>query len=90
MQEPPFPAGGKLCPAAKKHPRSDEILSFHGNSQKLHQHQQQQQQKHQKDEKCNIRISHDRWALNVKVAEARWAQKQARERELEEVMDFLQ
>lgn len=39
---------------------------------------------------CGIRISHDRWALNVKLAEARWAQQQARERELEEVKDFLQ
>lgn len=39
---------------------------------------------------CGIRISHDRWALNVKLAEARWAQQQARERELEEVIDFLQ
>lgn len=35
-------------------------------------------------------MAHDRWALNVKLAEARWAQQQARERELEEVKDFLQ
>lgn len=39
---------------------------------------------------CGVRVSHDRWALNVKLAEARWAQQQARERELEEVKDFLQ
>lgn len=39
---------------------------------------------------CNIRLSHDRWGLSVKLAEARWAQQQARERELEEVKDFLQ
>lgn len=38
---------------------------------------------------CGIRLSHDRWGLNVKLAEARWAQQQARERELEEVVDFL-
>lgn len=25
MREPPFPAGGKLCPARKKHPRSDAM-----------------------------------------------------------------
>lgn len=39
---------------------------------------------------CNVRLSHDRWGLSVKLAEARWAQQQARERELEEVKDFLQ
>lgn len=39
---------------------------------------------------CGVRVSHDRWALNVKLAEARWAQQQARERELEEVKDFLE
>lgn len=39
---------------------------------------------------CGLRMAHDRWALNVKLAEARWAQQQARERELEEVIDFLQ
>lgn len=39
---------------------------------------------------CGLRMAHDRWALNVKLAEARWAQQQARERELEEVKDFLQ
>lgn len=39
---------------------------------------------------CGIRIAHDRWVLNVKLAEVRWAQQQARERELEEVKDFLQ
>lgn len=25
MREPPFPAGGKVCPALKLHPRSDKI-----------------------------------------------------------------
>lgn len=39
---------------------------------------------------CGVRIAHDRWALNVSLAEARWALQQARERELEEVKDFLQ
>lgn len=35
-------------------------------------------------------MAHDRWVLNIQLAEARWAQQQARERELEEVKDFLQ
>lgn len=39
---------------------------------------------------CNMRLSHDRWGVSVKLSEARWAQQQARERELEEVIDFLQ
>lgn len=39
---------------------------------------------------CGLRMAHDRWCLNIKLAEARWAQQQARERELEEVKDFLQ
>lgn len=43
-----------------------------------------------KSDMCNIRLSHDRWGLSVKLAEARWAQQQARDRELEEVKDFLQ
>lgn len=30
MREPPFPAGGKLCPARKLHPRSDKIGKFIG------------------------------------------------------------
>lgn len=25
MREPPFPAGGKVCPAPKRHPRSDLV-----------------------------------------------------------------
>lgn len=43
-----------------------------------------------KENTCDVRISHDRWALNIRLAEARWAQQQARERELLEVKDFLQ
>lgn len=31
MREPPFPAGGKLCPAKKAHPRSDHPSNYCGN-----------------------------------------------------------
>lgn len=44
----------------------------------------------QMNDSCQMQLSHDRWGLSVKLAEARWAQQQARERELEEVIDFLQ
>lgn len=40
-------------------------------------------------EGCGQRLLHDRWALDPKKAEQRWAHKKARDRELEEVMDFL-
>lgn len=102
MREPPFPAGGKLCPAPKKHPRSDgsrNKLKNVTNSQSSHKilssgtNQKATRSVHTEDssvtERCNTRLSHDRWGLNVKLAEARWAQQQARERELEEVIDFL-
>lgn len=79
MSEPPFPKGGKLCPAPCLHSRSDlspyqkSVRSSNSNKQSF----------------CGIRLAHDRWVVNVKLAEARWAQQQARKRELEEVIDFL-
>lgn len=79
LQEPPFPKNGKLCPAKQRHPRSD---SSYSNSLKT--------AANNANLTCGIRLAHDRWVLNVKVAETRWAQKQARVRELEEVADFLQ
>lgn len=88
MREPPFPAGGKLCPAQKKHPRSDEkrkIMAAVAAERKSSKNATTSV-----ESICGIRLSHDRWGLNVKLAEARWAQQQARVRELEEVIDFLQ
>lgn len=38
---------------------------------------------------CGQRLLHDKWALDPKKAEQRWAHKLARDRELEEVMDFF-
>ncbi|XP_034473194.1 uncharacterized protein LOC117780676 [Drosophila innubila] len=95
LSEPPFPKGGKLCPAKRRHPRSDAqtymgnkataaLIATGSSCNKL-------------DNGmglglgvCGIKLAHDRWVLNIKTAEARWAQKQARQRELEEVVDFLQ
>lgn len=81
MSEPPFPLGGKICPATKKHPRSDRrgggkrVASGGTTGSEL----------------CQQRVTHDKWGLNdVKSAEAKWAHQQARIRELEEVIDFLQ
>ncbi|XP_058463986.1 uncharacterized protein LOC131438171 [Malaya genurostris] len=79
MSEPPFPPGGKICPAKRKHSRPD------GNniSTKLSTEDQ--------NELCLQRVTNDKWGLNdVKSAEAKWAHQQARVRELEEVIDFLQ
>ncbi|XP_069102290.1 uncharacterized protein [Argopecten irradians] len=39
---------------------------------------------------CGKQIFHEKWKLSPQLAEARWAHKQARERELAEVMDFLE
>ncbi|CAK8683370.1 uncharacterized protein LOC143450893 [Clavelina lepadiformis] len=39
--------------------------------------------------KCSHRIYHDKWNINPKLAEDRWAHQEARQRELDEVMDFL-
>ncbi|XP_058834348.1 uncharacterized protein LOC131691741 [Topomyia yanbarensis] len=80
MSEPPFPPGGKICPAKRKHPRSDRN---HCGARK--------QSVSDKSELCQQRVTHDKWGLNdVKSAEAKWAHQQARVRELEEVIDFLQ
>lgn len=38
---------------------------------------------------CGQRLLHDKWALDPKKAEQRWAHKKARDRELEEIVDFL-
>jgi len=38
---------------------------------------------------CARRIFHDKYKVSPQLAEARWAQEQARERELGEVIDFL-
>ncbi|XP_046844682.1 uncharacterized protein LOC124438555 isoform X2 [Xenia sp. Carnegie-2017] len=45
-----------------------------------------------KDKKCpacKSIIYHEKWNVSAKVAEDRWAHKQAKQRELEEVVDFL-
>lgn len=86
MREPPFPANGKTCPAPSKHLRSDmshlpKVIAAATNQTRKSQTLLAS---------CGMRLSHDRWGLNVKLAEARWAQQQARVRELEEVIDFLQ
>lgn len=38
---------------------------------------------------CGVLIFHSKWRLSDKLAEARWAHEQARERELAEVEDFF-
>ncbi|XP_055597182.1 uncharacterized protein LOC129747163 [Uranotaenia lowii] len=77
MSEPPFPPGGKICPALKKHRWSDGIQKIGAGTAK--------------SELCQQRVTHDKWGLNdVKSAEAKWAHQQARIRELEEVIDFMQ
>ncbi|KAH8246615.1 hypothetical protein KR038_005813 [Drosophila bunnanda] len=88
LSEPPFPKGGKLCPAKRRHPRSDAQtymgrppVALSGGAAVP---------KAPEDGVCGIKLAHDRWVVSVKTAEARWAQKQARQRELEEVVDFLQ
>ncbi|XP_043190803.1 uncharacterized protein LOC122364476 [Amphibalanus amphitrite] len=43
-----------------------------------------------KCELCGKRIFHEKYKVSPQLAEARWAQEQARERELGEVIDFLQ
>jgi len=39
---------------------------------------------------CNERIFHDKWKLPPTLIEKRWAHKQARQRELDEVVEFMQ
>lgn len=38
---------------------------------------------------CGLKIYHDKWKLTPETVEARWAHKQAKQRELDEVVDFL-
>ncbi|XP_058066809.1 uncharacterized protein LOC131216358 [Anopheles bellator] len=80
MSEPPFPEGGKTCPAPRNRARSFQRatdLRFSKNRSS--------------ETACGQRVTYDKWGLNnVKSAEAKWAHQQARERELEEVIDFLQ
>jgi len=38
---------------------------------------------------CRLRIYHEKWKVTPELAEARWAHKQAKDRELGEVVDFL-
>lgn len=38
---------------------------------------------------CKNVIYHEKWNITAKVAEDRWAHKQAKQRELEEVVDFM-
>ncbi|XP_067674988.1 uncharacterized protein [Haliotis asinina] len=39
---------------------------------------------------CGCQIFHEKWKVSPELAEARWAHKQARQRELAEVVDFLE
>ena len=38
---------------------------------------------------CGKQIFHDKWKVTPEVMEARWAAKQAKQRELDEVADFM-
>ena len=38
---------------------------------------------------CKKRIYHETWKVTPELAEARWAHEQAKNRELEEVVDFV-
>ncbi|XP_047736743.1 uncharacterized protein LOC108682861 isoform X2 [Hyalella azteca] len=38
---------------------------------------------------CSLKIYHDKWKLSPALVEARWAHKQARQRELDEAIDFF-
>ena len=38
---------------------------------------------------CGKQIFHDKWRVTPEVMEARWAAKQAKQRELDEVADFM-
>ena len=38
---------------------------------------------------CGERVAHDKWNINPRLAEQRWAHHQARLREIDEVVDFL-
>lgn len=85
MREPPFVKTGKPCPADRLHARAD-TLPFSMAAAIANQNKKSKLA----STKCSIPLHHDRWGLSPKIAEARWANKQARARELEEVKDFLQ
>ena len=38
---------------------------------------------------CGKQIFHEKWRISAEVMENRWAHKQAKQRELEEVVDFM-
>ena len=38
---------------------------------------------------CKQRLAHDKWNVQPKLAEERWAHQEARKREIAEVADFL-
>ncbi len=38
---------------------------------------------------CKNRIFHEKWKITPQLAEARWAHQEARNRELAEVVDFM-
>lgn len=87
---PPFPSGGKLCLASSKHSRPDYIgLAAPNTKSKDGKSGNKSIVKQETNEGCGQRLMHDKWALDPKKAEQRWAHKKARERELEEVVDFL-
>ena len=39
---------------------------------------------------CGKQVYHEKWTIGEKLAEDRWAHRQARDRELAEVADFFQ
>uniref|UniRef100_A0A182P3D3 RING-type domain-containing protein n=1 Tax=Anopheles epiroticus TaxID=199890 RepID=A0A182P3D3_9DIPT len=84
MSEPPFPKEGKTCPA-KKMPNNRLPLESTVCQSK------QTTSEPTLEAVCGMRVTHDKWGLNnVKSAETKWARHQAKIRELEEVIDFLQ
>lgn len=86
FSEPPFPEGGKLCLAGKKHARPDNIW-FKPNIPKGNPADNTVIKKDTTG--CGQRLMHDKWAIDPKKAEQQWAHKKARDRELEEVEDFF-
>ncbi|KAG4077926.1 hypothetical protein HA402_013426 [Bradysia odoriphaga] len=85
LREPPFVKAGKPCPALKRHARADTI-PYSMTAAMANQNKKSKAP----STACSLPLHHDRWGLSPKLAEARWANKQARARELEEVKDFLQ
>ncbi|XP_049291252.1 uncharacterized protein LOC125768085 [Anopheles funestus] len=88
MSEPPFPIGGKTCPALTNH-RNDD-LTITDDEISLPKRSPSNPPL-SLAAVCGQKVSHDKWGLNnVKSAETKWAHRQAKIRELEEVKDFLQ